>query len=416
MNVLAKEAAGRADGTASVIDYAEAKRLAADADPGARERLALRPDVQPEILYYLASDESPAVRRAIAGNDATPRQADALLVADSDDEVRIALARKIARLAPELKPDQLTLVQKLALDVLEQLARDQLPRVRRIIAEEVRYLDNLPRDLIKRLARDVELTVCAPVLEFSPLLNDDDLLEIIRSRPVQGALSAISRRAGIGLRVADAVVSAEDEGAVAALLGNASAQIREETLDRIVDAAPNHEIWHKPLVERDDLSHRAVTRIAKFISVSLLAVLETRYRIMPETTREVAAAIDRRLSADGMNEAGLPEHRAADLHAAGKLDEVVIAEAIQRADREFIVEALALKSGIVVERVRQVFGSFAPKAVVAVCWKAGLSMRMAQQIEIRVARIPHPEVINAKDGIDYPFSGAEMRQILRFID
>jgi uncharacterized protein (DUF2336 family) len=397
------------------MDYDEAKRAAAAEDAEARERLAARGDAQPEVLYFLAEDESPAVRRAIARNQATPRHADALLVNDRDDEVRVILARKIARLAPELKPDQQSLVQKLTLDVLQQLARDQLPRVRQIISEEVRYLDNLPKDLIKRLARDVELVVSAPVLEFSPLLNDDDLLEIIRSRPVQGALAAVARRTGISGDVSDAIVSVEDEQAVAGLLANSSAQIREETLDRIVDAAPTHEIWHKPLVERDDLSHRAVTRIAKFVSASLLAIFEKRYEISPEITREVAHAIDRRLSADGLNKDGLPEHRVADLHAAGKLDESAVGEAIKRGDREFLIEALALKSGIEIERVRQVLASRTPKAIVAVCWKAGLAMRTAQQIEIRIARIPPAEVINAKDGIDYPFAGAEMRQILRFI-
>jgi uncharacterized protein (DUF2336 family) len=400
----------------SLMDYVEAKRMAAQTDPALRERLASRGDVQPEILYYLARDVSPAVRRAIAGNHATPRQADALLVNDGDDEVRLNLARKIARLAPQLPPEQHTVLQKLTLEVLEQLARDQLPRVRQFIAEEVRYLTNLPRDLIKRLAKDVQLAVCAPVLQFSPLLSDDDLIEIIRSRPVQGALSAIAQRNGIGGDVSDAVVSTDDERAVADLLANPSAQIREDTLDRILDAAPARETWHKPLVERDDLSHRAVTRIAKFVSAALLAMLEVRYNISPETTRQVAAAIDRRLSADGMNEQGLPEHRAADLHKEGKLGEEVILDAIKRGDRAFLIEALSLRSGVAPERVRQVLGSRAARTILALCWKAGLAMRTAQQFEIRIARLAPAEVINAKDGVDYPFTGTEMRQFLRFVE
>ena len=49
---------------------------------------------------------------------------------------------------------------------------------------------------------------------------------------------AISRRVALGQDVADAIVDTGDIEAVAELLGNASAQIREETLDRIVDQAP----------------------------------------------------------------------------------------------------------------------------------------------------------------------------------
>ncbi len=398
------------------LDYDAAKRIAAEGDLTAREKIANERGLQPEILYFLAEDESPAVRRAVARNEATPRQADALLAQDRDDEVRIILAQKIARLAPELNSDQQSLVQKLTLDVLQQLARDQLPRVRQIIAEEVRDLKNVPKDLIKRLARDVELMVSAPVLEFSPLLNDDDLLEIIRSRPVQGALAAISRRAGISGDVSHAIVSVDDERAVAELLGNSSAQIREETLDRIVDAAPTHEIWHKPLIERDDLSTHAITRIAKFVSASLLAILESKHDISPEKTREVARAIDRRLSDDGEKEDGKPALRVADLHKAGKLDEAAISDAIVRGDRDFLIEALAIKSDIPVERVRQVMAARTAKRIVAICWKAGIGMRTAQQIEIRIARIPPGQVINAKDGVDYPFSAAEMRQSLSLLE
>jgi hypothetical protein len=88
--------------SATRMDYPEARRAAASDDAGVRLSLAQRDDVQPEVLYYLAEDDEPGVRRAVAANEATPRQADALLVDDVDDEVRISLARKISRLAPDL--------------------------------------------------------------------------------------------------------------------------------------------------------------------------------------------------------------------------------------------------------------------------------------------------------------------------
>lgn len=44
----------------------------------------------------------PEVRREIAANSTTPVQADLILASDTDDEVRCAVAGKIARLAPEM--------------------------------------------------------------------------------------------------------------------------------------------------------------------------------------------------------------------------------------------------------------------------------------------------------------------------
>jgi uncharacterized protein (DUF2336 family) len=246
-------------------DYEEAKRLAARGDVFARRNLAMRDDVRPEILYYLAEDKAPEVRRAIAGNEATPYQADELLLRDRDEAVRAELAQKVARLLPGLTADAQDEARKRVIELLERLARDEAVRVRAVVSEAVRSVDNVPPEMIKRLARDAELIVASPVLRFSPLLTDDDLLDIITAGPASGALAAIAQRRDVRARVSDAIVAADDEPAVAALLANKSAQIREETLDLIVERAPNRAVWHEPLVRRPTLPARAAQRIASFV-------------------------------------------------------------------------------------------------------------------------------------------------------
>jgi uncharacterized protein (DUF2336 family) len=397
------------------MDYPEAKRAAASQDGSVRIDLARRTDLQPEVLYYLAEDEEAGVRRAVAENEATPRQADAMLVDDVDDEVRISLARKIARLAPELNTKAQTWLQELTLKILDDLSRDELPRVRSIIAEEIRHLDNLPHELVKRLAKDVELTVCAPILEYSPLLSDDDLLEIMALSPVKGALSAISARDDLGPRPSHGISESDNRDAIARLLANPSAQIREDTLDRIVERAPEQPSWHDPLVHRGDLSVRALKHIARFITSSLLSVLEQRYDLESGTAIEIAEAVDERLSADGLNRTGLPNHRAEDLHIKGKLNDEEVAAALSRGDRQFLIEALALKTEFETNIVEHVLTSQSPRILVAVFWKAGLSMRTAVQAQLKIAHIPSSDLINAKGGLHYPFGGAEMREILRFM-
>lgn len=192
-----------------LMDYEDAKRQASDADDRKRQKLARRGDAQPEILYFLAQDGSPVVRRAIAGNQATPVQADLVLARDADDEVRCAVAGKVARLAPGLSAEQRARVGDIVVDILRTLATDQLPRVRRILATELKSAAGIPVDVVERLARDPDLLVSAPVLESSPLLSDEFLLEIIASRPVQGALDAIARRAGLSARLSDAIVDTD---------------------------------------------------------------------------------------------------------------------------------------------------------------------------------------------------------------
>lgn len=235
------------------LDYETAKRMAQAPDSAVRRVLAGRPDVRPEILYYLASDPDPEVRREIARNDMTPRQADLLLARDDDAGVRQIMATKIAQATPGMGVSWHSGVGRLTAEALEVLARDQVTMVRSILAEALKDVPNAPFGIVEQLARDRELAVCGPLLEYSPVLSDTLLLDIIRSGPAQGALAAISRRDGVAEAVADAIVDSGDGRAVAELLGNHSAQIREETLDRIIDAAPNMTAWHAPLVQRPRL-------------------------------------------------------------------------------------------------------------------------------------------------------------------
>ncbi|MFQ5958756.1 MAG: DUF2336 domain-containing protein, partial [Alphaproteobacteria bacterium] len=346
-----------------------------------RAQLAARPDVRPEILYYLVDDESPAVRRALAANGKTPRQADRLLAEDADGEVRCDLAFKIGRLTPQLSDEQKDHLRKLALESLDVLAQDQLPRVRQIVAEEIKQCGNVPNHIVQRLARDVELIVAAPVLEYSPLLSDDDLLEIIASEPVQGALSAISRRESVAPTVSDAVAGSGDADAIAALLGNASAQIREETLDRIIDQAPNEERWHKPLVERPGLSVRAVRHIASFVALSLLHVLEKQHDLPPEAAEAVRKAVAQRIEKSGAGAEMVTAVDARALFEAGLLDDEAILDALNRRDHDFVKDGVALRSGLSLPIVEEVLASQSAEAVTALAWAAGLGMPTAIQMQ-----------------------------------
>ena len=391
------------------VSYDDSKALARDADSAVRRKLAARGDVRPEVLYYLAEDELPEVRREIAANETTPRHADRLLAEDVDDEVRCDLARKIARLAPGLSQEAQDQIQQLTFEVLDILAHDQLPQVRQIIAEEIKRSETVPRAIVQHLARDLELIVSAPVLEYSPLLSDDDLLEIIESAPVQGALSAISRRATVKAPVADAIAACDDYEAVAALLANPSAQIREETLDELIERAPEAEAWHKPLVERPELSLRAVRRIATFVALALLRLLEERNDLPSGATDEVREAVARRIEKSGVNggtDASLAAEKA---FKEGNITDESVQSAVDLGDHDFVIKALALKAGLVPRVVERVIEMQGAKSITALVWIAGLSMRTAIQVQLKVARVPPMDVLNAKDGTDYPLTEEELQ-------
>ncbi|PWC33440.1 DUF2336 domain-containing protein [Azospirillum sp. TSO35-2] len=429
--------------TLDPADYESAKRMVQSEDPAVRRKVAEHPKTRPELLYFLAADAAAEVRRAIATNAGTPRQADLLLAKDREVMVRRAVARKIARLLPELSADQAVQIERLTIECLETLARDQASEVRGILAEALKDLPNAPHGVINRLARDVELSVCAPVLQHSPILTEEDLTDIIMKGPVRGAMTAIASRKNVSASVADAIARSDDEAAVTALLGNASAQVREETLDRILDQAPQHEPWHSPLVRRPRLPARAVARLASFVANGLLKVLQDRDDLDPEAARGLAEAVRQRVGQAAGAAAGAaaglglgpvdfdesavaaapagpekvverPSDRAARLNKEGKLTEALLEGSMTEGDRAFVMAGLGELAQIPLPVVDRIIATHAPRAVTALVWRAGLTMRFARQIQLRLAQIPPKTALNARDGTHYPMTDDEMRWQLEF--
>lgn len=451
------------------ISYEDQKRMAREGDHGARCDLAGRGDVRPEILYYLAGDPDPGVRRYIARNDATPRHADLMLAQDDDDRVRSDVAGKIAVSSLDMNAGDRGNVYQVTMQALEVLAGDQLVRVRQILSEVFKDSAGAPRHIVETLALDKEISVSGPVLENSPVLSDEFLIGVLNSETVQGALMAISRRVALGQDVADAIVDTGDTEAVAELLGNASAQIREETLDRIVDQAPGQPGWHGPLVKRPNLKMNASRRIAEIVAGPLLAELKKRTDLDSDALASIDEVIKRRLdggelsdiadlwsgqSAAGGKEMSLEDpqwasskakakveeegdrpvdpdwvskeakapvketratKRARKLIAKGTLKEKHVSEALNDGETEFVIIATASLAGVHEDVVRKAASLQNAKALVALAWKAGLSMRLATRLQINLAKISPSGVLRATASDGYPISPEEMTWQLEFI-
>jgi uncharacterized protein (DUF2336 family) len=386
----------------ALIEYEEQKRRARDPDPGVRAALAADPGTRPEVLYFLAEDADPEVRRIVARNENTPRHADLLLSKDTDAEIRGDLADKIARLTPELPDDKRSTLYDLTVQALEVLAEDQIVRVREILAVALKDVANAPPGVIRTLARDTTLTVSSPILEFSPVLSDADLLEIIRSAPVQGAMNAIARRRALTETLSEAIVAAGDDDVVTELLRNPSAQIREDTLDYIIDRAPSKVAWHEPLTMRPSLSPRAVQRMATFVAMNLLDRMQKRLDLDDDTVVALAQAVESRLATDSKKTLAEDafagddelESRIERMHKAGGLTTDVMEKALSRGDRRFVVAALAKLSGVAADVIGRIVSHRSAKGLISITWKAGLRPHFAGRLQAQLAGLGPKESIS----------------------
>jgi uncharacterized protein (DUF2336 family) len=377
--------------------------------------LAARTDAGADVLHYLAVNGGPATRAAVAANIAAPANTNRLLADDEEEDVRAELAHKIARLMPGLTERESSHMVALTIETLECLARDATVRVRAILAEEIKYMDCIPRHIVLRLAQDLETVVAAPILEYSPLLSDADLIEIIACGQVQEVLIAIASRKPVNEPVSARLVQSLNVPAVAALLVNPDAKIRKATMDQIIDRIEEVSAWQLPLALRADLSARAVRRIGALVGASILERLAAR-NDLSDTTRIYLNRELRARLAEATVEQGAPSaaDAVADAQKEGRLDGEFVEKAAQSGQREVVVLALAGLANVNEQTVKKVLTAGGAKPLVALVWHAHLSMRVAFKIQTFIMKLPTRDVLPARGGVGFPLSKEEMRWHLNY--
>jgi uncharacterized protein (DUF2336 family) len=149
----------------------------------------------------------------------------------------------------------------------------------------VKQAKKLPHDVALRLARDVE-EVSLPVLEFSSILNEEDLLEIISTAPAQKQ-NAIAKREDVSEKVADAIVEKGDENVVATLLDNSKAHIAEKTFDRVVVRYGDMPRMQDKMVHRPALPLAVAERLVSRVSEALREHLVVSHALPAEIVADV---------------------------------------------------------------------------------------------------------------------------------
>lgn len=404
---------------------AETALLAPAGTPeAARVRLGAAPDTAPDVLRTLARDPSVTVRAAVAMNPAAG-EADHLLAHDQDERIRTLLARKLASLVPNLAATDQETLNGQVLATLQRLVSDEAVRVREAIADVVKDMPDAPRSIVLALARDAATEVHDPVIRLSPLLTSDDLLALLAAAPAHanaGSLAtSIATRPGLAEEVADAVAASTNTRAIAALLANSTAAIREATLDRLAAAGAAQESWHQPLVARPRLSPRAARALSTYVATHLLQSLAGRADLPVAVTRDLRHRLEARLNpAPGtparrdpdIDQAMQEAHR---LQAEGRLNEAALLGAIQRGEARMATAILALAADFPASVVDRAATLRSAKGLISLVWKAGFSMQVAVPLQTLLARLNPGAILRPAPGGGFPLAIDEMRWQIDFL-
>lgn len=123
--------------------------------------------------------------------------------------------------------------RKAAEGALLMMLDDPSPMVREAMSQTLARSPRAPFAIVDALSRD-QSAVALPVLEFSPLLVDADLVDIVATGNAV-IQCAVARRRGLAATVSAAIAEVGCAQAVCALIGNSAAYVVAMSWERIVE-------------------------------------------------------------------------------------------------------------------------------------------------------------------------------------
>ena len=269
--------------------------------------------------------------------------------------------------------------RNLAADILKRLSKDVEMSIRIHLAERLADDPAAPHELIVLLCDD-RIEVARPILARSPVLSDADLIRVIENGS-EGHQTVIAGRPAIGETVSAALARSACEAALIALLRNGSARIGWSTFEHLSERARKIPDLQEPLIERGDLPGELAHRLYLWVSGALKTALVARY---PEAAQTLGSVIDETTATlqgeeppiTGINARKLVEK----LHASGQLRASFLIRVLNQGQMELFEYAFAVLLNMEPETMRRALYGDNPMTVALACRAAGIDRSVFQTV------------------------------------
>lgn len=296
-----------------------------------------------------------------------------VLAAEPSSEKRRALLRELTEHffgAPTRSPAEDALYDS----VLTALSAEMETAVRAELSARFAKALDAPRNLIRRLAND-EAAVADAVLRASPVLTDDDLLGVVRSRG-QGHLRAVSERPTVSEIVSEVIVERGDDETLGTLLRNDGARLSRAASETAVERAKANPALHEAAVQRQSLPPDLLNEMYFVVEARLRQqILEQNAALDPALLEAALAAGRARVATeDGALPADYSECLAYvdEMRAAGQLTPTMLARFLRSGSRTAFLIALAQLADVDFHTAQQIVEKKELDALAVICKAADL--------------------------------------------
>lgn len=324
---------------------------------------------------------------------AAPRPGELLALAhDPSTEARQRLLLGVVALCDACPPSGE--VSPVLSEIFLTLARQAEREVRKALSEKLAHAEWAPSALVNVLALD-EIEIARPILESSPILQDEDLLRVLIEASLEHQI-AVARRPHISGRVADAVIDKADPAVLMALSTNRTADISGEGVRRLVEHSRRIAALRGPLIRHPLLTEALAEQLYQWVGAALRQSIAARFNV---DEAALGAAVQ-----DAVNGATNPtavrqepadqadrdemERRLIDkLQAAGQLRAGLLIRAVREKRLSLFVHGLSALGGFAVGQVKSALSAPTPEALYYACAAVGIDRAVFPTLLVEVRKL-----------------------------
>jgi uncharacterized protein (DUF2336 family) len=175
-------------------------------------------------------------------------------------------------------------------DVLTALAADIETKARIKLSQQLAKVAHAPANVIKSLAFDDEIAVAEPVLRWSEVLDDADLVSNASSKS-QDHLQAISQRRELSESVTDILVERGNHRVVRSTAKNPGARFSDRGFGKLIARARADEALQLHVGTRRDIPRHHFLKLLETASAAVRAKIAAEHPRAADTVSEVVAAV-----------------------------------------------------------------------------------------------------------------------------
>ncbi len=305
-----------------------------------------------------------------------------LLLANPSTHVRSDTAKKVSE---QYKMQTLTQKEKqIAEDIFRLITNDVEIQVRADLSDSLKNCSFLPHDIVEKIVHDVA-SVAMPMIQYSDVLTERDLIEIVKSHDEDKQI-AVANRESVPPRVSELLIEDAPETPVVILVSNYGARISEYGYDKLLERFGDNESIHRPLLMRPKVPVYVLEKLITHVSDELKRQLLTR-RDLPAQLITTLVSQTREKAILNLSEASTEEDvRTLVIHLNGvdRLTPNLILRSVCVGDMKFFEYAMAVKAGIPIRNARILIYDSGTLGLERLYEEAGLPAEMYPAIRLAV--------------------------------